>query len=159
MEDGGERTNGAQSKRCNILTGYVVEVTGWGAYEAGGLQVGISLVIAGRVASGQPSVQPAHCGIPGWHIGWSPRCRAVQQTPCVRQRKRRWISNNAAPGEKQTRAISARGPASPEVAKLISPHGKATRARARALCANFIFSAESRPISRPGKSPPCRWKI
>jgi len=64
------------------LTWYIVEVTGWGAYEAGWLEIGIALVIARCVTSWQSSVEPAHCGVTGWHIRRTPRCRTVQQTPC-----------------------------------------------------------------------------
>lgn len=64
------------------LTWYIVEVTGWGAYEAGWLEIGIAFVITRCVTSWQSSVEPAHCGITGWHIRRAPRCRTVQQTPC-----------------------------------------------------------------------------
>lgn len=64
------------------LTWYTVEATGWGAYEAGRLEVGITLVIADCVTSWQSSVDATHCRVTGWHIGWAPRRRIVQQTPC-----------------------------------------------------------------------------
>lgn len=64
-----------------ILTWYTVEAAWWGAYEAGRLKVGITLVIAGCVTSWQSSVDAAHCRVTGWHIGRAPRRRIVQQTP------------------------------------------------------------------------------
>lgn len=69
------------------LTWYIVEVTGWGAYEAGWLEIGIAFVITRCVTSWQSSVEPAHCGITGWHIRRAPRCRTVQQTPCNNNEK------------------------------------------------------------------------
>lgn len=70
------------------LTWYIVEVTGWGAYEAGWLEIRIAFVIARCVTSWQSSVEPAHCGVTGWHIRRAPRCRTVQQTPCNDKEKK-----------------------------------------------------------------------
>lgn len=69
------------------LTWYIVEVTGWGAYETGWLEIGIAFVIARCVTSWQSSVEPAHCGVTGWHIRRAPWCRTVQQTPCNNKEK------------------------------------------------------------------------
>lgn len=69
------------------LTWYIVEVTGWGAYETGWLEIRIAFVIARCVTSWQSSVEPAHCGVTGWHIRRTPRCRTVQQTPCNNKEK------------------------------------------------------------------------
>lgn len=63
------------------LTWYTVEARR-GAYDAGRLEVGITLVIAGCVTSWQSSVDTTHCRVTGWHIGRAPRRRIVQQTPC-----------------------------------------------------------------------------
>lgn len=57
-------------------------------------------MIAGRMTSWQSSVEATHCRITRWHIGRSPCCRVIQQTPCNSENKKTNFSAFQAKGSK-----------------------------------------------------------